>query len=216
MFGHKNKFFFSQKLNFCAERNSNILRKLLSPKYSVWNTVHPPICHTPIYPKTRFIRTIFGHENVTNRVRGGFQNTKCVNLQGKNAIFWKIKCSFRLIWLILQSVSLVLQFLSFENELMFPQIWTYKWENIVRMISFTDPICHISPELSPKPDLSPLFFVVKMWQIGGCTVRNFLACSLSLIRTKTNFLCFFLSAKFFKPINFNPNFWRRLFLILIL
>ena len=31
-------------------------------------------------------------------------------------------------------------------------------ENIVHMKSFTDPICHISPDLSPKPDFSPLFF----------------------------------------------------------
>ena len=34
-------------------------------------------------------------------------------------------------------------FFNFENQLMF---------------SFNDPICHISPDLSPKQDLSPLFF----------------------------------------------------------
>ena len=57
-------------------------------------------------------------------------------------------------------------------------------ENIVRMKSFTDPICHNSSDLSPKPDLSPLFSHAKMWQIGGWTV-----CLKFLILTVENNLC---------------------------
>ena len=38
------------------------------------------------------------------------------------------------------------------------------------MKSPTDPICHKSPDLSTKPDLSTLFREKKMWQIGGSTV----------------------------------------------
>ena len=43
------------------------------------------------------------------------------------------------------------------------------------------------PDLSPKPDLSPLFFVVKMWQIGGCTVFDLIIWNHTILLWATDF-----------------------------
>ena len=47
---------------------------------NIIHTVHLPISNTPIYPQNPIYPHFFGHENVTNWVRGGIQKTKCVNL----------------------------------------------------------------------------------------------------------------------------------------
>ena len=65
------KFILTQRK--AARDRSVTIKQLL-------NTVHPPICHAPIYPQNPIYPHFFGHENGTNRVRGGFQKTKFVNL----------------------------------------------------------------------------------------------------------------------------------------
>ena len=66
-----NKLHLVTRFIYCI---NSISCHILYMIYIILYTVHPPICHTPQFiPKTQFIPIFFGHENVTNRVRGGFQ-----------------------------------------------------------------------------------------------------------------------------------------------
>ena len=114
--------------------------------------MHPSICHTPIY--LHFFWPWKCDKSGTWRIS---ENKMCDLIRNnrhfsENFVFlstdfvdfinyFSIFCSF---------------FVCFENELMLSQFLKFT-RKYIRMKSFTDPICHISPDLSPKPDLFPLF-----------------------------------------------------------